>query len=72
MKLIEAKNKRLNKESEVVEIEREDFFEYLLLKVWHNNEVMGYDIEQLRGILQTSEGRHAFSEYFCRFFEGRI
>lgn len=23
----------------LVEIEREDFFEYLMLKMWHNNEI---------------------------------
>ncbi|EAR85346.1 Fes/CIP4-like domain protein (macronuclear) [Tetrahymena thermophila SB210] len=62
-----------HKAQEVLEIETEDLFEYILLKIWNNNELQSYDVDQLRSILERdSSSRMSFSNYFCNFFGSLI
>ncbi|KAL4445994.1 hypothetical protein ABPG74_010986 [Tetrahymena malaccensis] len=62
-----------HKSQEVLEIETEDLFEYILLKIWNNNELQSYDVDQLRSILERdSSSRKNFSNYFCNFFGNLI
>ncbi|KAL4492423.1 hypothetical protein ABPG72_005558 [Tetrahymena utriculariae] len=61
------------KTQQVLEIETEDLFEYILLKIWNNNELQSYDVDQLRSILERdSSSRKSFSNYFCNFFSSLI